>query len=173
MDRFDAAAVVHTLQAPDSAPFASDPADLRRKRRQACADHLVRHAQHLPPADRALIEAVYRDGSRIVEIAALVSQRAPDDHTVRSLRRRIRALVRRMLDPRFDFVVRALGNADGIARSPWSPVRAHVAREHYLNGRTMRDLARHSGASFYSVRRHRDAIEALFEMHVQRSRPHA
>ncbi|MCC6971419.1 MAG: hypothetical protein IT434_14490 [Phycisphaerales bacterium] len=150
-----------------------DPADLRRKRRRAFADRMLERAIHLQAPDRTLIEASFRDSLRVVELAALIHSRAPTDTQVRAMRRRIRALVRRLLHPRFDFVVRALANAEGIPRAPWSPLRARVAREFFLQGRTMRAIAADTRQSFYLVRRHRDAVEALFDMHAKRSHAHA
>ncbi len=150
-----------------------DPADLRRKRRRAFADRMLTLSVHLPDHDRTLIEASFRDSLRVVELAALVCVREPTDTQVRAMRRRIRTLVRRLLDPRFDFVVRALANAEGIPRAPWSPLRARVAREFFLQGRTMRAIAADTRQSFYLIRRHRDAVEALFDMHAKRSRAHA
>ena len=155
------------------AAYPGDPADLRRKRRRAFADRMLALSVHLPDHDRTLIEASFRDSLRVVELAALVCVRAPTDTQVRAMRRRIRMLVRRLLNPRFEFVVRALANAEGIPRAPWSPLRARVAREFYLHGRTMRAIAADTRESFYSIRRHRDAIEALFDMHAKRSRAHA
>lgn len=150
-----------------------DPADLRRRRRRAFADRLLALAEHLPAHERTLIEASYRDALRVVELAALVGGREPDEARVRAMRRRIRVLVRRLLDPRFEFVVHALANTEGIPRAPWSPLRARVAREFYLHGRTMRAIAAETRESFYSIRRHRDAVEALFDMHAKRGRLHA
>jgi hypothetical protein len=150
-----------------------DPADLRRKRRRAFADRLLALAEHLPTHDRTLIEASYRDALRVVELAALVGGREPGEAQVRAMRRRIRVLVRRLLDPRFEFVVHALANTEGIPRAPWSPLRARVAREFYLQGRTMRAIAAETRESFYSIRRHRDAVEALFDMHTKRGRLYA
>ena len=157
----------------DQAPLPpGDPADLRRKRRRAFADRMLERAIHLQAPDRTLIEASFRDSLRVVELAALIHSRAPTDTQVRAMRRRIRTLVRRLLHPRFDFVVCALANAEGIPRAPWSPLRARVAREFFLQGRTMRAIAVDARQSFYLVRRHRDAVEALFDMHAKRSRTH-
>lgn len=150
-----------------------DPADLRRKRRRAFADRLLELSVNLPDHDRTLIEASFRDSLRVVELASLVHGQSPTDTQIRAMRRRIRMLVRRLLNPRFDFVLRALVNAEGIARAPWSPLRARVAREYFLQGRTMRAIASDARVSFYLIRRHRDAVEGLFDMHSKRSRSHA
>ena len=160
---------VHPADPVPSVPHG-DPADLRRKRRRAFADRLLALAVYLPPQDRTLIEASDRESLRVVELTALVSTRAPTETKVRAMRRRIRVLARRLLNPRFEFVARALANAEGIPRTPWSPLRARVAREFYLHGRTMRDIAKDTRESFYAIRRHRDAVEALFDMHSKRSR---
>lgn len=159
---------------PDPIPVPTgDPADLRRKRRRSFADRLLELSIHLPDHDRTLIEASFRDSLRVVELAALIHGQSPTETQVRAMRRRIRMLVRRLLNPRFEFVLRALVNAEGIARAPWSPLRARVAREFFLGGRTMRAIALEARVSFYLIRRHRDAVEGLFDMHTKRSRVHA
>lgn len=164
----------HDNPNPDPIPVPpGDPADLRRKRRRAFADRLLALSIYLPDHDRTLIEASYRDSLRVVELASLIHGRSPTDTQVRAMRRRIRVLVRRLLNPRFEFVLRALVNAEGIARAPWSPLRARVAREFFLEGRTMRAIAFDARVSFYLIRRHRDAVEGLFDMHTKRSRAHA
>ncbi len=158
---------------PDPLPTPpGDPADLRRKRRRAFADRLLALSVYLPDHDRILIEATYRDALRVVELAALTHARLPTQAHIRAMRRRIRMLVRRLLDPRFEFVLRALDDSDGIPRVPWSPLRARVAREFYLHGRTMRAISADTRESFYSIRRHRDAVEALFDMHAKRTHSH-
>lgn len=160
--------------APDSIPVPpGDPADLRRKRRRAFADRLLALSIYLPDHDRTLIEASYRDSLRVVELASLIHGQSPTDTQIRAMRRRIRVLVRRLLNPRFEFVLRALVNAEGIARAPWSPLRARVAREFFLEGRPMRAIASGARVSFYLIRRHRDAVEGLFDMHTKRSRANA
>ncbi|MEM6334442.1 MAG: sigma factor-like helix-turn-helix DNA-binding protein, partial [Planctomycetota bacterium] len=63
--------------------------DRRRIERRAAADRLVDLAQHLAPADRTLIEAIYRDGRSVAELARLMG--VPR----RTLQSRVAALVRR------------------------------------------------------------------------------
>lgn len=60
-----------------------------------------------------------------------------------------------MLDPRFDFVA-ALADS-------WRPTRRRIAHAFYINGKSLRETARSLGVSLYSVRHHRDAVEAMFE----------
>ncbi|MEO0631072.1 MAG: hypothetical protein AAFY46_10140, partial [Planctomycetota bacterium] len=74
--------------------------------------------------------------------------------------REIRGITKRLLDPRFEFVTTCTPN--------WQPTRRRIAECLYVRGKGMRKTARHIGTSLYNVRRHRDAIEALFEARLHR-----
>ncbi len=131
---------------------AFDPAqagDLRRRRERDLIETLVDRAVHLPAADRALVEAVYREGRPVVELAPLVGEPA------RVLRRRVRRLVTRLLSKPFLLVA---------AASPrWPRVRANVARLCVIEGLSMREAARASGLTLHTVRQHMRAVEAICE----------
>ncbi|MEZ6242702.1 MAG: hypothetical protein R3B57_06625 [Phycisphaerales bacterium] len=103
----------------------------------------------LSPADRALVHAHYRDGRSVVEIARL------GGGSPRSLRRRLKRVVERELDPLFAFVARRRGS--------WSGTRRRVATSLVLEGRSMRETGERLGLSLHTVRRHHDAVRALFE----------
>ena len=123
--------------------------DLRRKRRRELVERLVERAELVGPPDRALVLAYYRDGQSAADIARLAGE------PVRSLRRRLRRVVQRMLSPRFEFVA--------AHRHTWTPTRRRVAGACVLEGRTLRDTAERLGLSLHCVRRHHDAIQAMFE----------
>ena len=132
--------------------------DLRRKRRRDQAEITLDRARHLPPEDRVLIEAVFRDGRPVAELAALISGDAGEsDRTAhaRGLRRRIRRLTARLLSREFAFVAEQL--------SDWSPTRRRVATACILHGRSIRDAAAELRVSLHTVRRHRAAITELVE----------
>lgn len=140
----------HDFEDRESRPF--DPAveaDLRRRRQRDMVEHLLDRAACLPPDDLALLRAVYADGRTAVELAALMRCDA------RALRRRIRRLVERLLSPRFLFVLR---HRDG-----WSATRKRVATACVLHGRSLREAAAELRLSLHTVRRHLDAVNALFE----------
>ncbi len=145
---------------PPSAPggFLEDEAalpgwasalDLRRRLVREQAETLVLRAALLAPEDRALIVAVYRDGSSARD-AALVR-----GVSARSVRQRIRALVRRMASARFEFVARALDAMPAERRA--------VARAVALEGRALRDTARRLGLSLHTVRAHAEALWVMQE----------
>ncbi len=123
--------------------------DLRRRAPRDLADLLVARAEHLLDEDRALINAVYRDNLTASEIASLQSV------SPRTVRRRVRVLVQRLLSPRYEFVARR--------RDAWSPTRARVAVACVLQGRTLRGAAQHLKVSLHTVRRHMDAVAAQHE----------
>jgi len=123
--------------------------DRRRRQGRDLAEALVARAEHLLPEDRALIFAVYREGSSAREIASLTGA------TPRSVRRRIRILAQRILDPRFSFVL--------LHRNDWPPTRRKVATELTLHGFPLRETARRLNLSLHTVRRHADAIRVMYE----------
>ncbi len=132
-----------------SAFSPSEATDLRRKRRRDLVERIVERADLLAPSDRALVHAHYRDGRSVVEIASL------GGGSPRSLRRRLKRLVERELDPLFTFVARS--------RTSWSHTRRRVATSLMLEGRSMRETGERLGLSLHTVRRHHDAVRALFE----------
>ncbi len=123
--------------------------DLRRKRRREVIERVVERAELLSPADRALILAYYRDEQSALDIARLACE------PVRAVRRRLRRVVQRVLSPRFQFVASR--------RRSWPPTRRRVASACVLEGFTLREASRRLGLSLHSVRRHHDAIQAMFE----------
>ena len=78
--------------------------DMRRKRRRALVTRIVDAADHLPPDERQLLIAVYGRGMAVREAAEMLG--TPE----RQLRRRVKALVRRVCDPSFDAAVRVQGH---------------------------------------------------------------
>lgn len=124
-------------------------ADLRRKRRREYADVVVRRADLLPPHDAALLRAIFSDGKSIAEVAALAQI------AVARLRRYVHRLLRRVLSPRFEYVVR---HARG-----WDAERRRVAQHAVVLGQPLRQVARDLGLSLYAVRRHYQSITTLYE----------
>jgi hypothetical protein len=161
--------------------------DLRRRRRRELVQRVIDRAAWLAPADRLLIESIYRDHRSVADIARLA------EVDPRSLRRRVRRVVRRVLSPRFAFVASRVVElnacrtirlgADGTGASApasertgshvgavtsrdstaWGSVRRRIAAECYINGRSIRDVAHMLNLSMHAVRRHRDAVEAVFQ----------
>jgi DNA-directed RNA polymerase specialized sigma24 family protein len=134
---------------PASRPQRAELFDRRRHQGRELADALVARADYLLPEDRALIKAIYRDGATAMEIAQLTGV------CPRSVRRRIRILAQRALDPRFTFVL--------FHREGWPATRRKVATELTLHGRPLREAARHLNLTLHAVRRHADAIRVMYE----------
>ncbi|MEQ8844347.1 MAG: sigma factor-like helix-turn-helix DNA-binding protein [Phycisphaerales bacterium] len=135
--------------------------DMRRKRRRAMVTRVLDAADHLPPDERQLLLAVYGRGMAVSEAAALLGTNE------RQMRRRVRALVRRVTDPAFEAAVR-LG--------PQLPRQiAQVARLTAVEGLTMRQAAQRLGVSYHCVRKSRDGFRALAEaagmLQAKRSNP--
>ena len=122
--------------------------DRRRRAVRDSADRLVAGAMWLLPSDRALVIAVYRDGVRPADAAAVAGV------GVRGVRRRLRRLCTRILSERFWFVVRA--------RDGWPAARRRAATLCVLQGFSKRHAARFLQVSVHHVRQEMSVVEALF-----------
>lgn len=123
--------------------------DLRRRRRREMIDELVERAVWLPPPDRWLIDSVYRDGRRVAEVAAIL------DQSPRILRRRVRAIIRRVKSGRFAFVA--------MQSRGWPALKRRVARACFIEGKSQREAAGELRLSLHAVRRQCQAVDALYE----------
>jgi DNA-directed RNA polymerase specialized sigma24 family protein len=123
--------------------------DLRRRRGREQIRLLTELSSFLNPAERRLIEDTF-DRGKTASVLAAELERDP-----RGLRREIRRLSRRLLDPRFAFVA--------LTAAHWRPTRRRIAETHFIRGLSLRETARELGISLYRVRQHRDAIDAMFE----------
>lgn len=73
----------------------------------------------------------------------------------RKLGRQVRRITQRVLDPRFRFV------ADH--QSKWRPTRRKVACACVIEGLSIREAAEKLSLSAYTVRKHKEVIDALCE----------
>lgn len=137
--------------------------DLRRRNDPNAAALLCERARHLPRAERALIESVYRDGRSLSELAGVPGVSAEQARIgARRLARRIKAIVRRMTSPLFVFVVSRLERAAELgATDAWPPPRRRVAELVVLHGESVKSAARSSGLTVHAARAHLRAIEAM------------
>lgn len=110
-------------------------------------ERILQRAAHLPEPDRVILQAIYELRVPAREVARLHGTSA------RAVRRRVRALVRRVLSPAFAFVAQ---------RAPeWPETLRLVATMCVLHARSIRDTARLLDMSYHSVRRLRQAVHAL------------
>ena len=121
--------------------------DLRRRVEPGLVDLILMRGEFLPRADRALLEAYFRQGVSVEDLAAL------DGRAPRTIRRRIGVLSDRVLDEMFVYVMRS--------RERFGPVRGRVAEAVFLWGQSRPVAARCLGMSLYTVRCHCNAIEEL------------
>lgn len=124
--------------------------DLRRKRSRQIYESIRQAARHLPDEERVLIDDIYEHEIPIF----LIARRTGEDP--RAVSRRVRRITRRLLDPRFRFVAEH--------RSAWRPTQSTVAKACVLDGLSIREAARRLDLSRHTVRRHKEAIDALFEL---------
>lgn len=151
----DSPAACDAGQDKDTTLEAEFTADLRLRPREG-VDRLLTRVEFLPEHERALIEAVYRNGTPVVRLARLsVPTSKP-----RRLRRSVRLIVERMLSDRFVSMARCVSRG---AVGRWPRTRRRVGELLYLQGKTLRQAAVELGLSVHVVRNHRGAIEAIFE----------
>lgn len=148
--------------------------DLGRLRDAALAEVILRRADLLPPADRALLRAHFGAGLTTHHLASLSPTLIPEPRPraratrhdsppperhprpdARLVRRRIRALADRVLSREFAFVM--------THQREWPPARRRAAQALVLHGLTLRDAAARTGLPIHALRRHADEIRALCE----------
>jgi hypothetical protein len=127
----------------------STAADLRRKDGREPTQRLLHLAEGLPAPDRELLRSVFQDGRRVVEVAALVGTDS------RTLQRRVRRLAARLGTPLYAFALEHRGR--------WPALRRRIATSCILEGRSLRQASAEMAVSIYTVRRHYEAVLALFE----------
>ena len=121
--------------------------DLRRKRNAELARRVTQRASWLDHGERELALAYFDRGMSAASIGAMLGQ------SPRLVRKRLKHIVNRLVDPRTAYVVEH--------RNAWAPSRRAVAEELFLHGHSMREVAHRLGLSLHNVRKHRDAIEAM------------
>ncbi len=135
---------------PSNQPsFQASAVDLRRSHSRVLAEQIVMRSEHLPASERQLLLAVYSQGNKVIDLARLMQQ------DPRSLRRKIRRLVRRVMTSRFTYVA--------LHKDGWTASRRRVATACVLHGQSLRHAAHELGLSLHAVRRHYDAVRALCE----------
>lgn len=124
--------------------------DLRRKRSRGLIEVIREGAKYLPDADRALVHDVFELGRPLAEVASVRSENP------RRLSRRLHRIAGRLLDPRFRYVAQH--------RAQWKPARREVAGACVLEGLSIREAAERLHMSTHTVRKHKEAIDALCEV---------
>lgn len=114
------------------------------------AEELVLLADHLPPGDRELVQAVLRDGQTVRRLARVGGGEPA------ALSLRLRTLLDRMRSPAFRLVA---------LRGPLlGPDDRRCAQLLFLEGLSLRAAARRTGRPLHEVRRLRDAIRHLVRL---------
>jgi DNA-directed RNA polymerase specialized sigma24 family protein len=115
----------------------------------AAAERMLALAEWLPPTDRALIVAMYKDGLSGVAIARLRGE------PVEVVRRRLARVIKRMNTPVFALVA--------VQSSAWPRARAEAARLCVLEGLSIRAAAERAGITAHQVRREIITVRAMAE----------
>lgn len=134
-----------TLDAGHTARLAEGAANVER---------VLLLSSHLPDPQRALLEAIYREGVSPLAIARLRGGAS----TSRAVRREAALLVKRVTSPVFAVAVTHAGS--------WPPLRAGVARRCIIAGMSLRDSAGELGVSIHTVRSEVSRIRAITEAMV-------
>lgn len=116
---------------------------------RALAESVLNRSEWLSPSDRQLLRSIYADGHPVARLAPMLHVGK------RSLRRRIERLLERVNSRRFAYVA--------ARHARWPSTRRRIAASMVLEGRSLRETAESMGMSLYNVRRHYEAINALFE----------
>ncbi len=160
----DADRTAHRQAGPETVPEAPEPASPTRgpvdrsgravrcdrlDHGRALVDSILHRSEWLGPGDRQLLRSIYADGHPLAQLAPMLRTGE------RSLRRRVEKLLERLNSRRFAFVA--------VRHERWPQTRRRVAASMVLQGLSMRETADRMGMSLYGVRRHYEAINALFE----------
>ena len=129
-------------------PAESAAQELRN--RAGLTSRLLHLADHLPEADRALLQAVYDRGMQPCDFARAVRQRP------RAIQYRIRRIITRIGSPMFQFVVGQ--------QMVWNEPRRSIAELAILRGVSQREVARRLGVSVHRVRQEVSLVRAQCEM---------
>lgn len=130
--------------------------DLRRCYGREFIEELVTRASCLSDFERSLIDWVFRDGRTVTDFAVVSGLPA------RTLRRRVRALARRVRSGRFAFVV--------THATAWPALKRRVAKLCFVEGKSQREVAEQLRLSLHAVRRHCASIQALYEASARERR---
>ncbi len=125
------------------------PFDLRRIKSRDLIDAILARAEHLPEADAALLRAVYDRGLSVANLALTTNADA------RALRKRVRSLVARVMDPTFMFIT--------THAAAWPEVRRRVSTLCLIQGLSVREAAARLSVSDYTVRKNLLAVRTLTE----------
>lgn len=133
-----------------SVQFASADDAQRRLDQRRESDRLVDLATALAPPDRTLIEAIYRDGRTVRDLARLMGLPR------RTLQARVEALMRRLNDPLYQFVA---------TKGELLPRDCRcVARRVVCEGQSQREAARATRLSLHAVRKILTTTKGFAEM---------
>ena len=131
----------------------AQPAEDPRQGRRGEVELILLLAEHLPRAERELIEAVYLHGQSMAHVARLSQTPA------RTVQRRVQRLVNRMTDRRFAYVALRGDHLPSELRP--------VARRLILEGRTLRETAARTRRTLHEVRELRTRVLATIDAHVR------
>ena len=123
--------------------------DLRRRPTEAESALILKSLKWLPADEQSLMRAVYARKTPVAHVARLMGESPV------ALRRRIRAIVRRVLSPAFQYAA--------LRRDRLSPSMRRVATSCILHGVSLRDASEELKMSYHTARRHRSVILGLVD----------
>jgi DNA-directed RNA polymerase specialized sigma24 family protein len=119
-------------------------------RRRKDVEQVLELAQHLPEADRLLIEQIYRHGRPAAELARLLGCRP------RLVQRRVSILLKRLRQPLFRFLV----NHQQLLPRDLRP----IARRAVFEGCSLRRTAQLTGRSLHHIRQDMRTVQMLAQL---------
>ena len=126
--------------------------DRRRHLRAEMREAIAKRSRNLEGRDREIMLSIYHDGRSAASIARI----SGENH--RAMVRHVRKITSRVLNPLFPFVIQH--------RETWSRRRQRIAKLIYIQGLSIRETADLMKISIYLVRKHRNAIEEMYESHL-------
>ena len=150
---------IHGNWARSDASATVTSVDRKRRHARENVERILARSQWLPESDRQLIVAVYSDGKRFKDLAALT------ESSPRVMRDRVAKLVVRVSSELFGFV--AL-HCDG-----WPPAVRRAAETCVFQGLSIREASLALGTSYHNVRRLIDLVRTMHRTGMSMDAMHA
>ncbi len=137
---------------PEATAQASNADAARRLTRRRQAEAMIQHARHFTPADRHLVTWVYRDGRSVCDYAQQhrITRSVADG--------RLHRLVARVHSPAFQYIAHHLFTLPRHLRV--------TARMRFLEGRSLRDIARRRRLSLHALRQQVEVLDRMVQLAV-------
>lgn len=150
---------IHGNWARSDASATAPTVDRKRRHARENVERILARSQWLPESDRQLIVAVYSDGKRFTDLAALT------ESSPRVMRDRVAKLVVRVSSELFGFVA--------LHCAGWPPAVRRAAETCVFQGLSIREASIALGTSYHNVRRLIDMVRTMHRTGMSMDSMHA